>query len=128
VTKETAVAPSKASATDVLAFLDAAIALQDEQKYQKAKFFRPYPKQALFLAAGFSFRERLLMAGNQLGKTETGAFETYCHLTGRYPDWWLGHRWFAGTSSRRSCAGSRVWKTPSALATFPRMTSWSARR
>jgi phage terminase large subunit-like protein len=80
-------------AIDVLAFLDAALALQNEQRFQRAKFFRPYPKQALFLAAGFTFRERLLMAGNQLGKTETGAFETYCHLTGRYPDWWLGQRW-----------------------------------
>lgn len=32
------------------------------------------------------------MAGNQLGKTYSGAMETAMHLTGRYPDWWLGKR------------------------------------
>jgi len=30
------------------------------------------------------------MAGNQLGKTWAGGFETAMHLTGRYPDWWRG--------------------------------------
>lgn len=30
------------------------------------------------------------MAGNQLGKTWAGGFETAMHLTGRYPDWWQG--------------------------------------
>ncbi len=32
------------------------------------------------------------MAGNQLGKTWAGAFETAMHLTGLYPDWWEGKR------------------------------------
>ncbi len=32
------------------------------------------------------------MAGNQLGKTVAGAAEAAMHLTGRYPDWWEGHR------------------------------------
>lgn len=32
------------------------------------------------------------MAGNQLGKTWAGAYETAMHLTGEYPDWWEGHR------------------------------------
>lgn len=32
------------------------------------------------------------MAGNQLGKTLAGAAEAAMHLTGRYPDWWRGHR------------------------------------
>jgi hypothetical protein len=30
------------------------------------------------------------MAGNQLGKTLSGAAEASIHLTGRYPDWWDG--------------------------------------
>ena len=38
-------------------------------------------------------RERLLMAGNQLGKTYSGAAEAAIHLTGKYPDWWEGRRW-----------------------------------
>lgn len=30
------------------------------------------------------------MAGNQLGKTIAGGAEWSIHLTGRYPDWWIG--------------------------------------
>lgn len=30
------------------------------------------------------------MAGNQLGKTVAGGAEWAMHLTGRYPDWWIG--------------------------------------
>lgn len=51
-------------------------------------------------------RERLLMAGNQLGKTWSAGFETAMHLTGRYPDWWQGAlfdspvaAWAAGVTS-----------------------------
>jgi phage terminase large subunit-like protein len=32
------------------------------------------------------------MAGNQLGKTLSGAAECAMHLTGEYPAWWQGHR------------------------------------
>jgi hypothetical protein len=52
--------------------------------------YRPYPKHREFHRAGAVHRERLLMAGNQLGKTTSGAAETAIHLTGRYPDWWDG--------------------------------------
>ena len=68
--------------------------------------FRPYDKQQAFFAMGATKRERLLMAGNQLGKTEAGAFEVACHLTGLYPEWWTGRRfshpvkgWAAGETS-----------------------------
>jgi phage terminase large subunit-like protein len=40
--------------------------------------------------ADLAIRERLLIAGNQLGKTWSAGFETAMHLTGRYPDWWEG--------------------------------------
>lgn len=52
--------------------------------------YRPYSKQIAFHAAGATFRERLFMAGNQLGKTLSGGAEWAYHLTGRYPDWWQG--------------------------------------
>jgi Terminase large subunit, T4likevirus-type, N-terminal len=52
--------------------------------------YRPYTKQKEFHAAGATHHERLFMAGNQLGKTWAGGFETAMHLTGRYPDWWQG--------------------------------------
>ena len=37
-------------------------------------------------------RERLFMAGNQLGKTLAGAAEAAIHLTGEYPKGWQGRR------------------------------------
>ena len=57
--------------------------------------YRPYTKQAEFHAAGRTHRERLFMAGNQLGKTIAGGSEWAMHLTQRYPDWWTG-KVFAG--------------------------------
>jgi phage terminase large subunit-like protein len=54
--------------------------------------YSPYPKQLAFHAAGKTHRERLLMAGNQLGKTFAGGAECAYHLTGKYPDWWQGRR------------------------------------
>lgn len=57
--------------------------------------YQPYAKQRAFHEAGATFRERLLMAGNQLGKTLGGGFESAMHLTGRYPDWWTGERFTA---------------------------------
>lgn len=54
--------------------------------------FRPYTRQREFFAAGATHRERLLMAGNQLGKTFCGGAEVAYHVTGLYPDWWGGRR------------------------------------
>lgn len=54
--------------------------------------YKPYSKQVAFHEAGKKYRERLFMAGNQLGKTLSGAAEASMHLTGRYPDWWTGRR------------------------------------
>lgn len=59
----------------------------------------PYAKQNDFHAAGSIYRERLFMAGNQLGKTLAGAAEASIHLTGRYPEWWAGRRWDRPTTA-----------------------------
>jgi phage terminase large subunit-like protein len=79
--------------------------LDRRQKEDRLKYYKPYPKQAAFHEAGAMVRERLLMAGNQLGKTLAGGFEVAMHATGRYPDWWKGKRfdrpivaWAAGTT------------------------------
>lgn len=56
----------------------------------RLRFYEPYAKQRDFHAAGAKHHERLFMAGNQLGKTWAGGYETAMHLTGRYPDWWEG--------------------------------------
>ncbi|MER9079947.1 terminase family protein [Mesorhizobium sp. M0895] len=68
--------------------------LLEEQERRRSRnqlaAYRPYKRQASFHAAGATNRERLFMAGNQLGKTRAGGAEWAMHLTGRYPDWWAG--------------------------------------
>ena len=51
-----------------------------------------YRQPVAFMDAGVLYDERLFLAANQIGKTQTAAFETVCHLTGRYPSWWRGKR------------------------------------
>lgn len=62
----------------------------------RLKHYAPYTKQRAFHDAGVR-RERLFLAGNQLGKTWAGAFEAAMHATGLYPDWWKGRRWDKAT-------------------------------
>jgi len=67
--------------------------LERVESRRKLERYSPYARQLDFHAAGAIRRERLLRAGNQLGKTLAGGAEAAMHLTGRYPDWWLGRRW-----------------------------------
>jgi phage terminase large subunit-like protein len=78
----------------------------ERKTYNKFEFFKPYVKQQEFLNAGKFKRERLLMAGNRLGKTEVGAYEATLHATGLYPNNWKGRTfemptlgWVAGETS-----------------------------
>ncbi len=64
--------------------------IERRQRTNRLRFYGPYTKQKEFHAC--QKRERLFMAGNQLGKTFAGAAEAAMHLTGRYPDWWQGWR------------------------------------
>lgn len=95
--------PSAAELKDILVGLQA---LDYRRTYQQFYDFKPYAKQREFLLAGAAFPERLLVAGNQNGKTHIGAYEVACHMTGLYPDWWQGRRftkptrgWIAGETS-----------------------------
>lgn len=72
------------------------VALQELDRadsLDRLSLYHPYTKQAAFHEAGLTHRERLFLAGNQLGKTWAGSCETAIHLTGVYPDWWTGRRW-----------------------------------
>ena len=51
-----------------------------------------YPKHMEFFRLGATHSERVFMAGNRVGKTVAAGTEVAYHLTGRYPDWWEGHR------------------------------------
>lgn len=66
------------------------ILLIEEASKRKLSFYRPYPKQMLFHERGKTYRERLMRAGNQLGKTFCAAAEVAMHATGKYPSWWQG--------------------------------------
>lgn len=72
-------------------------------KRDRLSSYRPYAKQREFHKAGAEYRERLFMAGNQLGKSLSGSYETAMHLTGRYPSWWQGRRF---NYAIRALAGS----------------------
>ena len=67
--------------------------LKYREKFSRMEFFEPYPKQAEFFALGATKTERLLSAGNQLGKTLGASYEAACHLTGIYPKDWKGRKW-----------------------------------
>lgn len=51
-----------------------------------------YQKSLTFFRAGVKHRERLFLAANRIGKTDTAAYEVRCHMTGDYPHWWEGRR------------------------------------
>ena len=72
-------------------------AIDRRQRENRLATYRPYAKQKEFHAAGTQFRERLFMAGNQLGKTFSGGAEAAYHATGLYPDWWEGKRFDTAT-------------------------------
>ncbi len=72
----------------------------------KLSLYEPYRFQMEFHSAGKTARERLLMAANQIGKSQGNAAEIAMHLTGQYPDWWDGrvwehevHGWAAGVTA-----------------------------
>jgi len=76
--------------------------LADDLRYNKFQNYFPdkgeyrrelYPKQVSFFNAGAKYKERGFIAANRVGKSEAGCFETTCHATGLYPEWWTGHRY-----------------------------------
>ncbi len=72
-------------------------ALRTQQSH-KFELFVPYPWQMECYEAGVGAKQRLVMAGNRVGKTLGLLFETAAHATGNYPDWWPGHKFnFAPT-------------------------------
>lgn len=91
------------------------LAIRERQQRNKISLYFPdtgefrrelYPKHIEFFEAGAKYKERLFMAANRIGKSESGAYETTCHLTGVYPHWWKGKRftqpieaWACGTTS-----------------------------
>jgi phage terminase large subunit-like protein len=63
----------------------------------KLEHYDPYAKQKAFHDAGATYRERLLIAANQSGKTYAGGMEAAIHSTGLYPEDWKGRRFDRAT-------------------------------
>lgn len=91
------------------------LASEEERRVatNKARYYKPYKKQFLF--HGMRKRERLLIAGNQLGKTYSAGMEASFHATGQYPAWWNGRKflkptigWVAGVSLEGVRDGAQV--------------------
>jgi len=79
---------------------------EQRRLFNQINAWEPYGWQELLANATSEANQCLAMAGNRVGKTYTGARITACHLTGRYPEWWTGHRfkkpitaWAAGAST-----------------------------
>jgi len=68
---------------------------------------RNLPKHKAFFEATARYREVLLLGGNRVGKTRSGATVAAILATGEYPDWWEGVRfdhpttiWVAGKTGQ----------------------------
>lgn len=56
--------------------------------------FGPRKKHMQYYHAGLKYRFRLLLAPNQVAKSLSHGFEAAYHLTGLYPKWWTGRRFY----------------------------------
>jgi hypothetical protein len=77
----------------------------------KRSFFTPYDWQREFFAKGATHSERVVCAGNRVGKTASETYEVAVHATGDYPEWWEGLRfnhaptiWCFGVTSEQLVA------------------------
>ena len=88
--------------------LEQAVKIAKELEQRKAtnrmSEYKPYKYQIKFHNA--KAQQRLLMAGNRIGKSFSGAMEMAYHVTGLYPTWWEGKRfnrpiraWAGGVSN-----------------------------
>ncbi len=84
--------PQKTKQEAAADYLTLAQELEEMKAVRAVDFYKPYGPQIDFHSMGLEKRERLFMAGNQLGKTYAGACEAAYHLTGEYPKWWKGRR------------------------------------
>ncbi len=91
--------------------LEKAVKIAKELERRKATNimadYKPYEYQKKFHNTIAS--QRLLMAGNRVGKSFSGAMEMAYHVTGKYPTWWSGKRfnrpiraWAGGVSDETS--------------------------
>jgi hypothetical protein len=80
------------------------------KKFHLSDYWGPsqfYTPQLKFFADGAKYGQRLIRGGNQVGKSFACAFEASLHMTGQYPDWWIGRKftkptrgWIVGVTAQ----------------------------
>lgn len=84
--------------------VDVAALTREMDRTRKLYSYRPYghpdtleipgwsrkPWQLDFINAGATHSQRMLMAANRVGKTDTASAEVAHHAIGDYPEWWEG--------------------------------------
>lgn len=70
--------------------LDILLELENRKSENRLFQYKPYEWQKEF--HNNPATEKMLIAGNQLGKTFSASREVGFHATGLYPDWWEGRR------------------------------------
>lgn len=77
---------------DLTKALEAAKELGRRDRKNGMARYAPYEKQIEFHNLSADYKERMLRAGNRVGKSYAGSREMAFHLTGIYPKWWKGKR------------------------------------
>jgi phage terminase large subunit-like protein len=67
--------------------------MQYRQKYRRIDFYRPNPKQMEF--HNLLVNEKMIRAGNQLGKTQSAAAQMTMDALSLYPGWYTGRQFIA---------------------------------
>lgn len=94
---------SELSRDEQISLLERLTELDSRLKYNKIDQIFPdsgpyarhlYPKHMAFMEAGAEIKERALFGGNRVGKSVVASTEVAYHLTGLYPKWWKGKRFY----------------------------------
>src|SRR5258708_6693393 len=95
--------------------------MQYRQKYRRIDFYRPNPKQMEF--HNLKETERMIRAGNQLGKTQSAAAQMTMDALSLYPGWYKERQfitppkierpydfigWYGCTTSEKTRDGAQV--------------------
>jgi len=63
-----------------------------QRRKQEGMLYRFAPNDSQIPILNSLKAVKLVIGGNRSGKSHCSAYETACHITGVYPDWWEGYR------------------------------------
>src|SRR5678810_1269067 len=98
---------SNLTRTQSVELLELLNAYDERLRYNKLEYYYPdkgpyarsfYQKHVEFFKAGREYKERIIFGANRSGKSIANTYECALHLTGLYPDWWEGIRFYTPTT------------------------------